>query len=456
MTTTSKQAKIAKAKDLLEKLTPENVAKLSVEKSESLQKVINPYGTIIEGSGNFLSFSYTNIQERYWKQFMTTALIAFLNRKCDEWHVPEGIPVIPVYDYATNPEKLEQYHEKWQKDEVLQGKIDENAKWMQKRLIVKEFLEEAFQFNPDEHVRSAYMPNPCDPEREIIDTPAAKFAINRLKKKDIVFRKNLLEYERTRNLMHMAKKTPLSHSDKKYTHEKLNQAIDPAVSNTSLLSHGDFTDPTVAQAVYNMIPPADMFHNFTHYYEANYDRLLEAVNDLYCEKPQFDIAFNPHQWHSSMEEANAFVEKHHNDVISSILISQSGKWTFIAPYAQVRKAERYFNEKTKVLERMMDHQKQSAKLGQDMMNRRIYKQKKQNIKDYGPDDEAIAMYKERQRHINESEGNEISQFDINQFEKELADECPADAVQINVINLSNGGQDVTLRKFYTEEVPPGV
>lgn len=445
----SQQSKILKAKSLLEKLTPDNIAKLSPSQLETLRKELNPYGTTVEGRGNYLSFSYTNIQEQYWKQFMTTALIAFLNRKCDEYHVPEGIPVIPVYDYVQSPEKLQEYHENWQKDEFLQKKIEENEKWMQKRVIIKEFLENAFQFNPDEHVRSAYNPNPSDPDRDLIKTPAAQFAIQRLQKKDLVFRKSLLEYERTRNLMNMAK----SVSDRPYSHERLNWAVSPSVSNEHLLGESP-SDPTLFQAVYSMIPPADMFHHFTHYYQANYDRLLEAVQDLYCEKPDFDIAFNPLQWHQNMEDANKFIEKHRNDVISSILVAQSGKWTFIAPYAKVRQAERYYNDKTKVLERMMEHQKQSAKLGQDMMKRRIYKQKKQNIKDYGPDDEAIALYKERQKSINNLEENQVDQFDLNAYEKELENECPDNAVQVNVINFSKGGQEVALRKFYTEEIPP--
>lgn len=440
----SKQTKIAKAKQLLDKLTPENVAKLSQSQLEALRKELNPYGTTVEGSGQYLTFSYTNIQEQYWKKFMTTAMVAFLNRKCDEWHVPEGIPVIPVYDYAADPTKLDTYHQSWTKDAILQKKIDDNARWMQKRLIVKEFLEEAFQFNPDEHVRSAYAPNPCDPERDIIETPAAKFALSQLKKTDVPLRKELLEHERLRNLMNQSKSV---RPERPYAHEKLNALVDPAVANDSL------QDPTLFQTVYNMIPPADLFQHFTHYYEANYDRLVEAVNDLYCEKPDFDIAFNPLQWHASMEDVQKFIEKHRNDVISSILVAQSGKWTFVAPYAKVRKTEKYFNDKTKVLERMMEHQKKSSKLGQEMMNRRIYKQKKQNIEEYGPDDEAIALYKSRQKEINQRENTGVEQFDFNEFEKELKESCPDDAVQVNVINISQGGMDVKLRKFYTEDIP---
>jgi hypothetical protein len=435
--------KIAKAKQLLDKLTPENVAKLSNTQLEALRKELNPYGTTVEGAGNFCTFSYTNIQEAYWKQFMTTAMVAFLNRMCDEWNVPDGIPVVPVYEFAKHPEKLQEYHQNWRKDEKVQRKIEENEKWMQKRLIVKEFLEHAFQFNPDEHVRSAYTPNPTDPDREVIETPAAKFAIARLQKSDVPFRQDLLEYTRTRNLMNQSK----SISSSPYSLEKLNQLVDVEVSNAILTGSND--DKSLFHTVYNMIPATDTFHNFTHYYQTNYDRLIEAVNDLYCEKPDFDIAFNPLQWHDSNEDAQRFIEKHRNEVISSILVAQSGKWTFVAPYGKVRKAERYFNDKTKVLEKMMDHQKASAKLGQDMLNRRVYKQKKKNIEESGPDDDAIAMYKERQKSIN---NNEIDQFDMEKYQKELDAECPDRAIQVEVINITNGGTDVKLRKFFTEEV----
>lgn len=40
-------------------------------------------------------------------------MIAFLNRMCDEWHVPDDIPVIPVYEYLDDPSKIDSFAKNW-------------------------------------------------------------------------------------------------------------------------------------------------------------------------------------------------------------------------------------------------------------------------------------------------------------------------------------------------------
>lgn len=91
-------------------------------------------------------------------------------------------------------------------------------------------------------------------------------------------------------------------------------------------------DKNALRTACEMIPPVDIFGKFKHYYEVNYDKLREAVMYLYCEKPDFDIAINPYSWHNTRDEAEKFQKKHRSEVISDIIIADSGKWNLFAPF----------------------------------------------------------------------------------------------------------------------------
>lgn len=173
---------------LLNELSSENV-ELPDDKVIEFRKKLNPYGRTIEGSDRLLNFSFTNLREKYLIKFITTSMVGFLNRLNDEWLVPRGVPVIPVYEYLENPSSIEipeairnNPSEKIVRDYAI------NAEMMKKRVIVKEFLETVFQYNPDEHVRSGYRPNLKDKSRGIPDTTAANAAINNIKGTDKDFR----------------------------------------------------------------------------------------------------------------------------------------------------------------------------------------------------------------------------------------------------------------------------
>ena len=94
---------------LLQDLNVESLEKMSDEEVVELRKKLNPYGRTIEGSNKVLTFSYTDLNGQYLKKIITTAMIGYLNRMCDEWEVPTGVPVVPVYDYCRNPELLNDF-----------------------------------------------------------------------------------------------------------------------------------------------------------------------------------------------------------------------------------------------------------------------------------------------------------------------------------------------------------
>jgi hypothetical protein len=403
---------------LLSELDEESLATMSDEDVLNLRKQLNPYGRTIEGSNNYLTYSYTDLRLDYLKKMITTSMIGFLNRMCDEWHVPDGIPVIPVYDYVKNPEKLDEFENSLQNKDILKADIDSNREYMQKRIIVKEFLEDMFQYNPDTHVRSAYRPNVNDPERSLVNSPAASLAVYNLKKSDNQFAEEWLKYEREQSISGVKPSEKIVTTIRKYCTE--------------------------------MIPPSDIFHRLQYYYDSNYEELKEIVRDLYCDKEEFETAINPYSWHTTEDEADAFINKHKDEVITSIYKAHSGKWNIFAPYKKVRESMRFFNKKTQVLEEIAKQIERDSKLGADLMKKRIKVKKSKNIKEQGPDDPAFLKWKENNATLQEMGGESINAKDY------CPDDCPDNAITVPVFRLSKGGTTLEKSHFFTEAEAPTV
>lgn len=416
---------------LLDELDDDSLAKMTDEEVLELRKQLNPYGRTIEGSDKILTYSYTDLQFEYTKKLVTTTMIGFLNRMCDEWRVPDGIPVIPVYDYVKDPSKLDEFEKTLQKPEIMRKHLDANKENMQKRVIIKEFLEDMFQYNPDYHVRSAYKPNVKDDERKIIDTPAAHLAIYELKLKNPEFKEDLILYEREKLLK---EKLDAESENKDKTEVKVPEKIVSAVT----------------KQVTEIIPPADIFHRFQYYYDSNYEELRAIVADLYCDKPCFETAINPYAWHDTEDDADKFINKHRDEVISTIFKAHSGKWNIFSPYKKVRDSMKYFNKKTAVLEEIAKQIESDAKMGSELMRKRIKIKKKKNISEEGPDDAAFIKWKSENSKL-----KEMGAESIKPSEYENQDEID-DALEVPVFRISNGGTKMERTKFYTESVAPNV
>lgn len=409
---------------LLEELDEDTISKMDDSEILELRKKLNPYGRTIQGSNKVVTFSYTDLQGQYQKKILTTAMIGYLNRMCDEWEVPTGVPVVSVYEYCKNPELLNEFENGLDKPtEQLLNDINENKKMMEKRVIVKEFLEHMFQYNPDIHVRSAYKPNPKDTTRNILETPAAQLAIYELKKKDNIFKEDMHQYEIDVLVRKQAEENG----------EKFKESVKPSEKVVT-----DITKFTT-----EMIPPQDIYHRFNHYYETNYEELQSIVEDLYCEKPCFETAVNPYCVHDTDEDADKFINKHKDEVISTIYKAHTGKWNIISPFKKVRESMKFFNKNTEVLEQIADQIEKDAKIGAELMKKRIKVQKKKNIKVEGADDPEFIKWKATNTTLKDMGAETLN-------EKDLEDECPMDALEVPVYRIGKGGTEMKVSKFYTE------
>lgn len=461
MSSTDQRSEI---ESLLAELDETDLETLSEEKILELRRKLNPYGRTIEGSNACLNFSITNIAQKYERNLMITAFVGFLHRMCDEWRVPAGVPIIPVYEYLDNPSELDTPEAVIKmKDEKAAQEFEDNRQMMQKRIVVKEFLEEFLQYNPDSHVRSAYRPNPSDKKRNIIDTMAGRLAVDHLMTTDRDFRtreelslvgkatKKVAKIIRGKDgqTRTIYRDVPADQPEQPTKSTAWRGA--PAVANAP----EGTPDATVAANTREFIPPHDTFGRFRRYLESNYEALREATDELYCEKSDFEYAINPYSWHTGVangmtaeDQAEAFKKKHRGEVIAEVFTAHSGKWNFYGPFKQVRESVNYYNENTQILEEMIKQNERDEKLGRDLMVNRVKHAKAKNIAEQGPDDPAFTKWRRGNRDLQQMGAEHIGDM--------ASEECPDDAVEVDVWKASRGGRELKKTKFFTAAQAPNL
>lgn len=418
------------------------VDNLTDEQVTELRKKLNPYGRTIEGSGKLTCLSITNLSEQYMKRFLMTSLIGFLYRQVDEYELDEGEPVCPMDDFDTFMLKYSEAESKavlskdWlvkfeedtkdveEKDITIEQralKLEhkrnvERGKGFKRRLIVRQFMDSLFQFNPDIHVRSAYSHNPLDPERVKPD--------------------------------HVKEKT-VTEQDTKPIDEPPTPASTPdstsGRSNSELVKH---------------IPPLDTFHRWTYYIDSNYEEIRGAVQDLYCEKPDLEFAINPYDQFESTEDAEKYVQKHKNEVISDVLTLTNGKWNLCGSFKKNRDRINFYNEHTNVIEEIFKQIETDKKLGADMMRKRVKRKKQKNIEECGSDPKEFTDFRKNNPSAIEIMGTEdVIKHDKSDTTKDnvtfkVHEDCPYDSVQVDVFDFKNGGQSVTKSEFFTQAEDP--
>lgn len=451
-------------------LKDKDLSSIDEEKILELRKELNPYGRTIAGSDQWLSFSLTQIHHEYWKKFLMTSLVGFLHRMVDEWHVPPGVPIVPVYDFLEDPKKADPPQVAVQKrDASVVYDYEYNKQFMEKRLVVKAFLEEMFQFNPDEHVKSAYKPNYHDPNRSIIGTMAGKIAVDWLAKMDPEFRKEKINYEQSIGMtppmikvkkQRKVKQTIIGRDGQKkeliktveveeevpdpafvYT-DQVVPTITPAKPTEEQVSQPiSGKDPTVKHTVLNNIPPADVYAHFKRYYTENYEELRDAVKHLYCERPELELAINPYAVHDTKEEADAFRKQHANEVIAEVFTVQTGKWNFFDSFKQQRESVEFYNKNTAVLEEMMKQIKRDEELGQKLMEKRVQKEKKKNVIEAGKDAPNLKTWQE----LNPT----LQQLGAKRLGGQVSEDTPEEALEVPIWRVAKGGTELVRDKMYT-------
>lgn len=323
------------------------------------RRKLSPYGVEVKDCDQgSLIFSFINMQRDYMTKLLTTSMVAFLRRSANEYGVPPNVPVIDVADYLRDPslaDPIEPVDGRKLPIEDLEA-YEANKRMMVKRMVIVEFLEYLFGYDPDRHARPGYKPNYKDPERRPILTPSAEMAVLLEKKRTEKSRRaNASEKKEAAELyekfleekrkaaegveiekpyvrevirtikgrdgqpMKVKRQIKCTETEFKLAQLKRDNPDDP--DNLKVLrndkkvipmddpDYSDYfdrrnqaRDQTLHDTVRDLIPPGDFFYRFNVYVDKHYEQLLDATRDIYHEKPDFDASIYPYKYVTPKED----------------------------------------------------------------------------------------------------------------------------------------------------------
>lgn len=408
----------------------------------------NPYNTkIAKPTGETLTFCFTNNTEEYFKQYITTGLIGYLFRALDEWNVPEGVPVVDTLEYMKDPSVLK-YPKLPAGEEIseeLRNKYEDTKKMMTRRIAALEFLMDTFCYNPDRDVKSIYSPIPIDPNREIVNTPAAKAAMIDIDKKTKL-------NPDTAEVKGLIKKVVVGRDGSKM------KLIKSDAERESKIIGKDGKDASLPHYAYNIIPAKDAYGRFSRYMTQNYEELQKIVFDVYGVKNVIEQAILPLAVHKTKEEFEAYKKENYTKLSANLINANFGQWTLMAPYKKNQEAVQIYNSRNRLLEAMQQQVLGDSKTAEDLVKKRVAKEKKKNEAQYGKASEAFVnnMRANPNKLVTDFKMTNPNGVEAMEEKKAMAeeDECPDNAVEVGVTIVKDGGLVINNSKMYTEAEAP--
>lgn len=449
---------------ILENLSTEEKQQLPESTIVGIRKAINPYGpTIREMEGKWLTFAVTDLDKQFKERLLMTSMVSFMFSKLNMWKLPKDMPIIDAIDFFNNPNIIrELMADRVQDDQELQKTIEDYEKVMRQKLVIVDFLESIFQFNPNVHVEPAYKPNLHDPTRDPIMTPAAAMATAFHGSKKEGFRQDLMKFhdffetlpmliKSNSRVVQPAVKSRVPGVDLLKSHkynlpdegESLKIAVSALMKKAFKRKWTKFDDQALSVA-YNMIHPANVYADFEMYTANNYETLVKVTENLFAFKKDTDLAINPYSVHDSHDKAVEFVKKHRNTVITDIQIGKMGSWNFLCPSKDRDKNAIFMNEESSALAEIMDQVNTSAVLGQSMMKKSIAAGRADRARQGKAPDEETKKWITAHGH---KMGVDVTDEDPD-FEN-----CPDDKIEVLIHNIEGGGLKTSRAKIFMDAEP---
>lgn len=249
------------------------------------------------------------------------------------------------------------------------------------------------------------------------------------------------------------------------------------------------------------MPPKDTCHRFKRYTDAHFEQLRDLTAILTGFEPVIEDAIQVLATFDDEEKAKEFRDKHRDDFTSPVIDVKEGAWALTGAWQTNADKQDFYNQHTEFLRAVSDRLEQDQKTGQELMKKRVTKQKKRDIEENGPDPKSLKDYKksmgnkmdamnviqpeltneeltkakeihaqtktkkkntpvvatnsdEKAGKLDTSKNTEFNK-NINPDDDESDDDSlPDDAVEVNVISIEDGGKKTTTSKFYTESDKP--
>ena len=373
---------------------PEVALQLDQDNMGKLYKEANPYQKPIqEGADRYMCVSVTNLKESYLKRELMMGFIGFIFQVLEEYELDEDNLEVPSVEKL-----LEEIPET---TEETDGKGKEAAT-----------------------------------EEDAVETEVVKT------------RRQLAEDKRKKLVSEETSYV------KEHIYKFLNQYLefDPHIHVRSAEDErGDDTsreEPSGPDAVKHAVkktPPLDTFHRWKYYMDVNYDALRKITVDKFCHKPYLDWCIMPYGVHfETPDEAQKYVRKHADQLPTDARVCKAWNWTFMQSFKGNRDRVNYNNDQTIILEKILRNIEEEAKLGRDMMKKRVHVKKKENIKNEGPDDESFEVYKKEFPSALGAHGVEhlgpIKEEELPPLEEPI-ENLPKEAVEVGVHVIKNKTPD---------------
>lgn len=428
--------------DIMKELetNPDKINDMTDEQVIEIEKRLNPYGATIYGPEKYTCISFTNLREKYMTKLLTTGLIGYTYQMKDEYTVEEEDLNVSLnkddfmieypHPDSNNKTICDGLYNRFYcelKDKLIKTKgenhvltDDEEIRLSTKAAnLVKKELNPTISFNNDEFVRrkEELIKEQSDEEKKVIER----------------FLNKLFKYNPN---LHSKPAFKPNHDDPERTSDLQNE----------------FTKTQ---------PPNDTYCRFAHYYETKYEEIRNAVQYLYSDKPDIEVAINIFDTFDTVDECNKYIEKNKDNVICNLLNLTNYKWNLLGSFKKNRERVTFYNKNTVVLENILKQQEEDAKMGKSLLNDRVRKKKAKNIKEYGKEHPNFQKYKkENPTNIISSTEDKIvveENVEVSETGAELdEDGTPKDCIEIGVTSVNAKTGKVNTGKIFTKAKAPDV
>lgn len=467
----------SKLRDLLMRISedPSVMDELPEEELLKIEHLVGPMGTVpecnVDGAAEAWScVSFINIRKEYFKRFITTTMIGYLYRRCDEF----GRNYQETVDHMDDMKEAEKNVMKAQRRLATLGpKIIAKIR---ERDELQRHYDEGKKKEKQNEIAYASATKGVSQE-QLMEWREFRTLVNDTKQAIRIANKAIDDMEEEREtLMGIGKRFII----KQFLDEQFNFNPDKHVR----ASYSDQKASTSGEVyISKFIPPKDTFHNFQYYMDSNYEELSGVTQHLYgLAKTDLDVAILPCGVFPSLEEADDFVQRNKDLVISDIRTLKVGKWNLIEAYKANRDAIEAY--RGTIVEDILEQVKEDTKIGSELTINRVTKRRREKAKKTRPPPEMVRNYiAERGEDISDKSVDtsklspeeretiyekyqaeklenqrELVELDDRRHADEVDEEpeevAPHDALRVNVFNFSGGGKDLKKNFFYTKAKKP--
>lgn len=457
---------------------PDVVYDLTPEQTIELQKHLNPLGNVITEKKSYVNISLVNWKDEYYRKFHLTAMIGYLYRLQMEYLPEDEIEAerLKLVKRLEGVEDAKEIARVRSEHDALVKLLTDTCR----RMVLK-FLNRNFNYNPDMHLRGSHSENKDDPERVPKDE-AIRAVCEISKKAPAIDAKLASKPEQTYKYLraNMLATYQAAVESTKTLKQVLTVMLDPLVDNEDkqgilmkkyrlLVGIVDdmkkIAEPLSASETvdaWQVDPPVNVFHQLNRYITNHYEQLRDVCSALYNEKSDFEYAVIYYNSAKTQEAARDYRVQNESKFRTEVLTIENSGVTLIGPFKENRARVDFYNKNTEVMKRMMEQMETDHKLGKDLMEKQVKKQKKKNIAESGPDAPGLAAYSKAMNVVKDLGAKKVltreeqDELEAAHAVKEDA-EVPDDAIQVDMFfpkTDDEGNTTLNKTKFYSQAEAP--